>query len=115
MAGVSVMACGKICRLRFVSCVFLLDVITNIFTGQAQENPDMAWVKRHSWQSWRERYRKRQDIFDPRIERYVELDPPRDDGKGRFQYKRGAVSQAKQKRKAAAALEEEEEEEVESL
>lgn len=35
-----------------------------------QENDKWPWSKFHTWQSWRERYRKNQDYFDYRIRKY---------------------------------------------
>jgi hypothetical protein len=58
---------------------------------QADQNNDMKWVKAHTWQSWREHYKKGQAQFDPIIEEYVEADPPRDDGKGQFRYRRESL------------------------
>ncbi|KAI8974201.1 hypothetical protein BD414DRAFT_580896 [Trametes punicea] len=39
----------------------------------------MPWVKRHSWQSWRERYKKNQDYFNWAVSQYLaggDLDDP---------------------------------------
>jgi len=35
-----------------------------------QENNQWPWSKYHTWQSWRERYRKNQDYFDRQIRKY---------------------------------------------
>ena len=51
------------------------------------------WAARHTWQSWRERYRKRQDFFDPIIERIVATDlVPREDGNGQYRFARRRVA-----------------------
>ncbi|KAF7311485.1 Myb-DNA-bind-2 domain-containing protein [Mycena kentingensis (nom. inval.)] len=68
---------------------------------QLMENADVmpdeyAWVKRHTWQSWREHYKKNQEWFDQKIEgrpddgtqahqRY-ELSRKADKSKGRVRY-----------------------------
>lgn len=33
---------------------------------------EYEWVNRHTWQSWRERYKRHQEEFDPIIERMAE-------------------------------------------
>jgi hypothetical protein len=50
---------------------------------QAETYP---WAIRHSWQSWRERYVKNQDTFDPHITRAVTRDPDPPDPGGKGQY-----------------------------
>ncbi|KAH9890448.1 hypothetical protein C8Q73DRAFT_126463 [Cubamyces lactineus] len=36
------------------------------------------WIKRHPWQSWRERYKKNQQYFDWAVSRYLDEDVPED-------------------------------------
>ncbi|RPD55682.1 hypothetical protein L226DRAFT_617072 [Lentinus tigrinus ALCF2SS1-7] len=77
--------------------------------------PELKWARRHPWMSWRERYKKNQERFDPIIDALVKKNPPPPDGKGLFPYDRrvngmhyDAFMQAQQH---LAAEEEEEEEE----
>ncbi|KAI0333063.1 hypothetical protein GY45DRAFT_1245323, partial [Cubamyces sp. BRFM 1775] len=48
--------------------------------GLSEDADDHPWVKRHSWQSWRERYKKNQQYFDWAVSRRlgedVSEDPP---------------------------------------
>ncbi|KAL1947116.1 hypothetical protein VTO73DRAFT_14077 [Trametes versicolor] len=37
---------------------------------QALEQDDLPWIERHSWQSWRERYKKNAKYFDWAVRRY---------------------------------------------
>ena len=60
-----------------------------------QENNQWPWSKFHTWQSWRERYRKHQDYFDYRIRRYKK-------GKDSLQQQSSkVVKEAKRDNKAA--------------
>ncbi|KAI0355129.1 hypothetical protein OH77DRAFT_1590073 [Trametes cingulata] len=43
---------------------------------------DYGWAARHTAESWRERYKKKQAIFDPIIAQMVKQNPPPLDGKG---------------------------------
>ena len=52
--------------------------------------PELEWAKRHTWQSWRERYRKNRERLDPVIDELVKKRPPPTDGKGLFPYDRRA-------------------------
>ncbi|KEP53092.1 Rap1 myb domain protein [Rhizoctonia solani 123E] len=52
------------------------------------------WASAHTWQSWRNRYRKKQDYFDPIIDKYVQIRQDNGDSKGEFQYSRGKKRQA---------------------
>ncbi|PCH38508.1 hypothetical protein WOLCODRAFT_136314 [Wolfiporia cocos MD-104 SS10] len=69
---------------------------------------DFQWALRHTEQSWRERYRKRQETFDPVIEHIVEQNPPREDGKGLYELSRRFGPRAR-KRAQIRHFEEEEE------
>jgi len=51
-------------------------------------NEEYHWASRHTADSWRERYKKRQQYFDPLIEDYVRRNPPKADGKGTLPYSR---------------------------
>ena len=45
-----------------------LRVLTHLLTRfQAQKMPEMKWALRHTWQSWRERYKKNKDRLDVHI------------------------------------------------
>ncbi|TFY64180.1 hypothetical protein EVJ58_g2776 [Rhodofomes roseus] len=46
------------------------------------------WADRHTMWSWRERYNKRKQIFDPIIEQLVAENPPRQDEKGLYERSR---------------------------
>ncbi|KAL0953511.1 hypothetical protein HGRIS_004735 [Hohenbuehelia grisea] len=46
-----------------------------IYQDLVDLEPQFSWVSRHTWQSWRERYRKRKDFFDKWIARLV-VNPP---------------------------------------
>ncbi|TCD70570.1 hypothetical protein EIP91_002600 [Steccherinum ochraceum] len=50
--------------------------------GENQDWEEWKWVKRHTWHSWRERYKKNKGEFDQRIEDYLEINPPPADLKG---------------------------------
>ena len=44
-------------------------------------NPEVyAWTERHSWKSWRERYKKNASRLDILIKRYVRKYPPQEQG-----------------------------------
>ena len=49
----------------FVSCA------RNLYSTQANKKR-WPWAARHSWQSWRERYKKNEEQFDRRILAYQE-------------------------------------------
>ena len=52
----------------------------------------LKWALRHTWQSWRERYKKRAQQLDPVIDRLVAANPrvAGDNGKGLYQHSRTA-------------------------
>ncbi|KAI0806737.1 hypothetical protein C8Q74DRAFT_1224088 [Fomes fomentarius] len=54
----------------------------------ACDQPELEWASRHTWQSWRNRYKKQQVPFDALIAKEVKRNPPPKDGKGRFEYDR---------------------------
>ncbi|KAH9930878.1 uncharacterized protein B0H18DRAFT_1116585 [Fomitopsis serialis] len=54
----------------------------------AKEFRHREWATRHTMWSWRERYNKRKDKFDPVIDRLVADNPPRRDGKGLYERSR---------------------------
>ncbi|KAG8720071.1 hypothetical protein FRC08_001246 [Ceratobasidium sp. 394] len=56
-----------------------------------EDHAEFAQLKKrcHTWQSWRNRYRKRQDYFDPIINDYAARRQHTGDGKGEYGYSRG--------------------------
>ncbi|EED80079.1 predicted protein [Postia placenta Mad-698-R] len=46
------------------------------------------WALRHPWSSWQQRYKSRRQYLDPVIDRLVEENPPRADGKGLYERSR---------------------------
>lgn len=51
-------------------------ICSNNWLIQAEFDESLGWAKRHSVQSWRERYRKRAARFDPIIAGYAMENPP---------------------------------------
>ncbi|KAI9069447.1 hypothetical protein FKP32DRAFT_1586837 [Trametes sanguinea] len=43
-----------------------------------EEADQLPWIKRHSWQSWRERYKKNVDFFDWAVRRHTAGEDPND-------------------------------------
>ncbi|KAJ1310003.1 hypothetical protein OPQ81_006759 [Rhizoctonia solani] len=66
----------------------------NLYKDLCERTDIYPWASGHTWQSWRNRYRKKQDYFDPIIDKYVETRHAHGDGKGEFQYSRGKKRQA---------------------
>ncbi|KAJ7630750.1 hypothetical protein FB45DRAFT_916476 [Roridomyces roridus] len=62
-------------------------------------DPDYAWVTRHTWQSWRERYKKNAPRFDNIIAGIVEQTKPALGEKGQYHYVRQAEEKPKRTRK----------------
>ncbi|KAG2360475.1 hypothetical protein BDR07DRAFT_1513803 [Suillus spraguei] len=64
-----------------------------------------GWAKRHTWQSWRERYRMNRVRFDPMIARYAALLKPLTHGLGHDprsrRYRRGRIVQREERRRRA--------------
>jgi hypothetical protein len=79
------------CVLRF------LKIILSPFI-QAGE-PEYAWVSRHTWQSWRERYKKNAERLDKTIAVIVEQKRPQPGEKGQYGYVRQAEETQKRSRK----------------
>lgn len=52
--------------------------------AKSKTRPDMAWGRRHTWQSWRNRYYKNRDRFDRRIAELVKKYPPSEDNNARY-------------------------------
>ncbi|KAH9937581.1 uncharacterized protein B0H18DRAFT_971309 [Fomitopsis serialis] len=51
-------------------------------------DPEYAWVTRHTWQSWRERYKKNAARLDAKISEIVEQKKPAHGAKGQYGYVR---------------------------
>ncbi|CUA75105.1 hypothetical protein RSOLAG22IIIB_01747 [Rhizoctonia solani] len=66
----------------------------NLYKDLCERTDIYPWASAHTWQSWRNRYRKKQDYFDPIIDKYVQTRQDNGDSKGEFQYSRGKKRQA---------------------
>ncbi|KAJ6509341.1 hypothetical protein C8R47DRAFT_1098372 [Mycena vitilis] len=62
--------------------------------------PEYAWVARHTWQSWRERYKKNATRLDALISAIVEQKKPTLGDKGQYGYVRQAEEKQKKQRKS---------------
>ena len=62
-------------------------------------DPEYAWVSRHTWQSWRERYKKNAERLDTIIASIVEQKKPAQGEKGQYGYVRQAEEKPKRIRK----------------
>ncbi|KAJ8515265.1 hypothetical protein ONZ45_g7298 [Pleurotus djamor] len=62
-------------------------------------DPEFAWVKRHTWQSWRERYKKNAARLDIRIQAIVDLKKPAQGEQGQYGYVRQPEKPKRPRRK----------------
>ncbi|KAH7921799.1 hypothetical protein BV22DRAFT_1038227 [Leucogyrophana mollusca] len=62
-------------------------------------DPEYAWVTRHTWQSWRERYKKNSTRLDAMIAAIVDQKKPAHGEKGQYGYVRRAEEKPKRVRK----------------
>ncbi|RDB29518.1 hypothetical protein Hypma_015362 [Hypsizygus marmoreus] len=62
-------------------------------------DPEYAWVSRHTWQSWRERYKKNAARLDTLIASIVDRKKPAPGEKGQYGYVRQAETKPKRTRK----------------
>lgn len=62
-------------------------------------DPEYAWVTRHTWQSWRERYKKNSQRLDTMIQAIVEQKKPTLGEKGQYGYVRRPEEKPKRSRK----------------
>lgn len=62
-------------------------------------DPEYAWVTRHTWQSWRERYKKNSVRLDNLIAAIVEQKKPAHGEKGQYGYVRKVEERARRARK----------------
>ncbi len=64
-----------------------------------QTDPEYSWVSRHTWQSWRERYKKNASRLDVIIARVVEQKRPAQGQQGQYGYVRQPEEKPKRSRK----------------
>ncbi|KLO19605.1 hypothetical protein SCHPADRAFT_50172 [Schizopora paradoxa] len=77
--------------------------------------PRYEWAKNHPWQSWRQRYGKKQAYFDDMIENILVVNPPDPSGKGQYMYRRFGAMNVRQEESEGEEEEKEEEEEEDEL
>ncbi|GLB36302.1 putative FAD linked oxidases, C-terminal domain [Lyophyllum shimeji] len=65
-------------------------------------DPEYAWVTRHTWQSWRERYKKNAARLDAMIAAIVDRKKPAPGEKGQYGYVRQAEVKPKRNRRKRA-------------
>lgn len=61
-------------------------------------DPEYAWVARHTWQSWRERYKKNSARLDGDIEQIVQRNRPAQGENGQYGYVRQTERRGRKKR-----------------
>lgn len=66
-------------------------------------DPEYTWVSRHTWQSWRERYKKNAARLDLTISRIVQEKQPAHGEKGQYGYVRQSEEKPKRSRKKRKA------------
>ncbi|KAF9452620.1 hypothetical protein P691DRAFT_825759 [Macrolepiota fuliginosa MF-IS2] len=66
---------------------------------QLQTDPEYSWVSRHTWQSWRERYKKNASRLDVVIARLVDQNRPTQGQQGQYGYVRQPEEKPKKSRK----------------
>jgi len=52
-------------------CILNIWILISINTPSKALEPEYVWAKRHTWQSWRERYKMNIPRFDPKIAAYA--------------------------------------------
>lgn len=62
-------------------------------------DPDYSWVTRHTWQSWRERYKKNAARLDVKIAEIVERNKPTMGEKGQYGYVRKPEEKVKRNKR----------------
>ncbi|KAL5528958.1 hypothetical protein ACEPAG_4932 [Sanghuangporus baumii] len=72
---------------------------------------DYPWAANHPWQSWRNRYRSKQDLFNKWIVDVLSVYPPHPDGKGEYPHDRRLVGLARRRHLPIRTGEEEESDE----
>ncbi|KAG6878430.1 hypothetical protein C0993_007031 [Termitomyces sp. T159_Od127] len=71
---------------------------------EASSDPEYAWVTRHTWQSWRERYKKNAERLDKMIAAIVDRKKPAQGEKGQYGYVRQPEAKPKRTRKKRTKL-----------
>ncbi|KAI0048351.1 hypothetical protein FA95DRAFT_1539877 [Auriscalpium vulgare] len=66
---------------------------------EMSNDPEYAWVSRHTWQSWRERYKKNSQRLDSLIQAIVEQKKPSLGEKGQYGYVRKPEEKPKRGRR----------------
>ncbi|CAL1696051.1 unnamed protein product [Somion occarium] len=66
---------------------------------EMSQDPEYSWVSRHTWQSWRERYKKNAFRLDNRIAQIVEEKKPALGEKGQYGYVRKPEEKPKRTRR----------------
>ena len=85
------------CATWYVTFSRLLSFLT-LIAIQAND-PEYSWVTRHTWQSWRERYKKNSQRLDTLIQAIVEQKKPSLGEKGQYGYVRKPEEKPKRSRK----------------
>ena len=67
-------------------------------------DPEYAWVTRHTWQSWRERYKKNATRLDTKIAQIVDQKKPAHGEKGQYGYVRKPEEKPKRVRKKKTSM-----------
>ena len=75
-----------------------------LINAQAEHDPQFAWVTRHTWQSWRERYKKHAHRLDRVIESIVEHKKPLLGEKGQYGYVRVEYANDKESKRVKFVL-----------
>ncbi|KAF5390342.1 hypothetical protein D9757_002781 [Collybiopsis confluens] len=74
---------------------------------EMRNHPEFTWVTRHTWQSWRERYKKNADRLDKIIDSIVTTTKPTQGEKWQYGYVRQDDERPKKKRRRISKPEEE--------
>ncbi|KAI0724440.1 hypothetical protein C8T65DRAFT_704308 [Cerioporus squamosus] len=67
-------------------------------------DPEYVWVTRHTWQSWRERYKKNATRLDAKIAQIVDQKKPAHGEKGQYGYVRKPEEKPKRVRKKRSSM-----------
>ncbi|QRW00427.1 BRCA1 carboxy-terminus (BRCT) domain protein [Ceratobasidium sp. AG-Ba] len=80
----------------------------NLYKDLCDRTDIYPWAAAHTWQSWRNRYRKKQEYFDPIIDDYAAKRQHSGDGKGEYGYSRGKKRTAREDSPASASADDRE-------
>jgi len=89
--SISNSATWYVASFRLLSFLALIAIQAN--------DPEYSWVTRHTWQSWRERYKKNSQRLDTLIQAIVEQKKPSLGEKGQYGYVRKPEEKPKRSRK----------------